>query len=87
MSTPAQATIAREKDKLWITDAELIRWFGLPEKKARALLRELDNKPSGFPKKQKLYGDRRYRRAVLDYFDRHYGGTLPASQQQRGSGK
>ena len=81
MSTPAPATIAREKDKLWVTDAELIRLFGLPEKMARRLLRELDSKPSGFPKKQKLYGDRRYKPAVLAYFDRHYGGTLPASQQ------
>ena len=43
----------------WVTDAELIRRIGVPEKKARVQLRELDRKASGFPRKQKSWGDRR----------------------------
>jgi hypothetical protein len=78
MSMPAPATIAREKDKLWVPDAELIRLIGLPEKMARRVIRELDAKPSGFPRKQKVFGDRRYKPAVIAYFDKHFGGTLTA---------
>lgn len=29
MTTPAPKTIEREKDKLWVTDAELIRAMGV----------------------------------------------------------
>lgn len=55
---------------LYITDAELIRRMGVPEKIAREAIRMLDAMPgSGFPKKQKLWGDRRYWPAVRDYFD------------------
>lgn len=81
MSMPAPATIERERHKLWVTDAELIRLIGLPEKMARRLIRELDSKPTGFPRKQKLWGDRRYMPAVLAYFDKNYGGTLSAPPQ------
>jgi len=82
MSTPAPATVERERDKLWVTDAELIRRLGVPEKVARQVLRELDAKPTGFPKKQKLWGDRRYLPSVTAYFERVYGGTLPVPQQR-----
>jgi hypothetical protein len=58
---------------LWVTDAELIRRLGVPEKIARATIRMLDSKSSDFPKKQKLWGDRRYWPAVAGYFDYHYG--------------
>lgn len=74
MTTPAAETIESEGTKLYVTDAELIRRLGVPEKTAREALRELDRDPrSGFPKKQKLWGDRRYWPAVRAYFDRHYG--------------
>lgn len=73
MSTPDPETIDREKEKLWLTDAELIRRMGAPEKIARAALRDLDKTGSGFPKKQKVWGDRRYWPAVQAYFDRVYG--------------
>ena len=72
MSTPAPETLEREKEKLWLTDAELIRRMGVPERQAREVLRMLDAKPSGFPRKQKLYGDRRYWPAVKEYFDQKY---------------
>jgi hypothetical protein len=62
------------RETLWITDAELIRRIGAPEKIARDALRALDHNPrSGFPQKQKLWGDRRYWPAVKAYFDRTNG--------------
>jgi hypothetical protein len=74
MTSPAPATLEREKDKLFVTDAELIRRMGVPEKDARAALQVLDaNKTSGFPRKQKLWGDRRYWPAVKAYFERQNG--------------
>ena len=77
---PETETIERQdKLGLWVTDAELIRRLGVPEKKAREAIRMAEAK-AGFPKKQKLWGDRRYWPAVKAYFDNLYG----ASVQQRG---
>jgi hypothetical protein len=48
--------------------------MGVPEKIGRAALQVLDaNKTSGFPRKQKLWGDRRYWPAVKAYFERQNG--------------
>lgn len=82
MTKPAVETLEREKDKLWVSDAELVRWMGVPEKQGYETLRMLDAKPSGFPKKQKLWGDRRYKPAVKAYFDRLYGVKVDAPQQR-----
>jgi hypothetical protein len=42
---------------LFVTDAEMIRRMGVPEKTARAALRELDrDKGSGFPQKKSFVG-------------------------------
>ncbi len=38
-------------DTLYVTDAELIRRMGVPEKIARQALRELDKRGTGFPRK------------------------------------
>jgi hypothetical protein len=67
-------------ETLWVTDAELIRRSGIPEKRARAILQDYDRDPrrSQFPQKQKLYGDRRYWPAVKAYFDRLGGLTMDA---------
>lgn len=73
MSTPVAETLEREQDKFFVTDAELIRRIGVPEKTAREAIRMLEAK-SGFPKKQKLWGDRRYWPAVKVYMDKQYGG-------------
>jgi len=81
VSTPEAETLEREKDKLWVTDAELIRRMGVPEKTAREALRMLDAQRSGFPQKQKVWGGRRYWPAVQAYFDRQYGGTLTQPQR------
>jgi hypothetical protein len=81
MSDVGPDTLKREKDKLWPTDAELIRRMGVPEKIARAQLRELDRKPSGFPRKQASWGNRRYWPAVQAYFDRMYSASLAPTQK------
>lgn len=85
MSMPAADTLERERDKLYVTDAELIRRLGVPEKIARDALHALDaNRASGFPQKQKLWGDRRYWPAVQAYLDHSNGLTMTASPAQRG---
>lgn len=63
-----------ENDTLYVTDAELIRRMGVPEKIAREAIRALDaNRGSGFPQKQKLFGNRRYYPACKAYFDQASG--------------
>jgi hypothetical protein len=63
-------------ETLWVTDAELIRRAGVPAKIARAAIEMLDHtKGSGFPPKQRLWGNRRYWPAVKAYFDKA-GGLL-----------
>ena len=62
------------RETLYVTDAELIRRMGVPEKIARAALHALDkDRGSGFPQKKKLWGDRRYWPAVKAYLDRTNG--------------
>lgn len=66
-------------ETLWVTDAELIRRSGVPEKIARAAIQVLDStRGSGFPPKQKLWGDRRYWPAVKAFFDRTSGLSRPS---------
>ena len=69
MADTAHAPDTRET--LYITDAELIRRMGVPEKVAREAIRmmDLDPRKSGFPQKDKLWGNRRYWPAVKDYLD------------------
>jgi hypothetical protein len=68
------------RETLWVTDAELIRRMGVPEKIARAALHALDADPrrTGFPQKNKLWGDRRYWPAVRAYLDKQNGLTIPS---------
>jgi hypothetical protein len=75
MTAPAAHTLEREKDKLYLTDAELIRRLGVPEKVMRPMLPGLE-KNYGFPKKSPLFGDRRYWPAVKTWLDRHNGLTV-----------
>jgi hypothetical protein len=74
---PSPETLEREQDKLWVKDSELIRRLGVPEKKAREAIRMLE-RMAGFPKKEKLWGDRRYWPAVKVFMDRRYGGRQSA---------
>lgn len=85
------ATIAPEieerpapRETLWVTDAELIRRIGAPEKVAREAIHRLDaDRSSGFPQKQSLWGDRRYWPAVRAYLDERYGLRIAHPQQRR----
>lgn len=77
MTTPSQETIEREKDKLFLTDAEMIRRLGVPEKLLRPLLPALESK-YGFPRKSPFFGDRRYWPAVKAWLDKHHGLPDPS---------
>ena len=70
---------------LWVTDAELIKRMGVPEKIARDALHSLDADPrrTGFPQKQKLWGDRRYWPAVKTWLDTTNKVTLAPSSTPR----
>jgi hypothetical protein len=83
MTKPALATLEAERYKLYVTDAELIRLLGVPERLARATIHELERK-AGFPRKQSLWGNRRYWPAVRDYLDRTNGLSIQPSTH-RGS--
>ena len=61
-------------ETLYVTDAEMIRRMGVPEKIARSVIKQLDAKrASEFPQKSPLWGNRRYWPAVRAYLDRHGG--------------
>lgn len=64
-----------DETTLYVTDAELIRRMGVPEKIARVAIEALDKNPgvSGFPQKQALFGNRRYYPACKAYFDKASG--------------
>lgn len=84
MTAPSPETREREKDKLWLTDAELIRRLGVPEAIARANLRALDaNRLSGFPRRDPRWGNRRYWPDVAAYFDRVAVAKIPQSTDRR----
>lgn len=73
-------TDARQ-ETLFVTDAELIRRLGVPEKHARRVIRDLDAKRTGFPPKQKLWGDRRYWPDVVAYLNSTCGLTMGVSRR------
>ena len=72
MTTPGTEMLEREKDLLYVTEAQLIRRLGVPEKDGRAMLQDLAKKP-GFPRKQGYASGRRYWPAVKEYFDKLNG--------------
>lgn len=87
MTMPAPETLEREKDKLYVTDAELIRRLGVPVKLGKAVLHVLDReKHRGFPPKQQLWGGRRYWPAVKAFLDRTGGLTMVPSQGRKSHG-
>ncbi|WP_213737080.1 winged helix-turn-helix domain-containing protein [Bradyrhizobium sp. dw_411] len=78
MTAPVPETLEREKDKLYLTDAELIRRIGVPEKIMRSMLPGLESKYN-FPRKQPLFGSRRYWPAVKAWLDKHNGLPIPSN--------
>lgn len=83
MTAPSPETVEREKDKLWLTDAELYRRLGLSRGVAKPVIDELMAK-GGFPKKQKLWGNRWYWPAVRAYLDALYGPKMTVPQRRNG---
>lgn len=77
---------APKRETLWITDAELIRRIGVPEKIGYQRISYLDaRKDSGFPQKQQSWGNRRYWPAVKAYFELNYGLKMNAPYLRRAS--
>ncbi len=72
MTAPSPRTIESERHKLFLTDAEMIRRLGVPERLLRPLLPALESK-YGFPPKSPFFGDRRYWPAVKAWLDKHHG--------------
>lgn len=84
MTDTIEHTATRET--LWVTDAELIRRSGVPEKTMRRLLREFDRNPAyGFPRKDKQWGDRRYWPAIQDYWREEQRRKMQPPQLRRAS--
>lgn len=78
MTTSAALKVSPH-DTLWVTDAELIRRSGVPERIMRDNLKTWDANPRfGFPQKLKQYGNRRYWPHVQAYFDRQSQAKIPA---------
>ena len=70
-------TDAATIETIWVTDAELIRRSGVPENRMYKLLAGLDaDRKSGFPPKQRLWGNRRHWPSVKAYFAKHSGVTM-----------
>lgn len=82
MTAPAANTLEREKDKLYLLDSELIRRLGVPEKTMRSILPALESKYN-FPRKQPLFGGRRYWPAVKSWLDKHNGLMMDPSTTRR----
>lgn len=70
-------------DSLYIDDDDLAKRLGVAPKTVNEALRVLDHDPrSGFPKKQPLWGNRRYWPAVKAYFDRANGLKIPQNRRE-----
>jgi hypothetical protein len=66
---------------LFVTDAELIRRIGVPEKIGYAALRLLDKAPGSVFHRSKRCGEKcRYWPAVRAWFDRQYIGSRLSSR-------
>jgi hypothetical protein len=79
MTQPSVETLEREKDKLYLTDAELIRKLGVPDRVIRPMLPNLESK-WGFPPKSPIFGGRRYWPAVKAWLDKHNGLNVGLSE-------
>jgi hypothetical protein len=70
---------------LFVTDQELVEILGVPADTARDVIAALDKDgSSGFPKKQKTWGDRRYLPAVEQWLDAAYGLKMAAQLRRVG---
>lgn len=71
------------REPLFVKDSEIISRLNVPAKTARTVIAVLDKDPkSGFPPKQKLWGNRRYWPSVRDYFQTVYGTKIAPPQRR-----
>lgn len=82
MTSPKPETVEKEKEKVYLTDAELIRRLGVPAHIARTTI-DFYEKKAGFPPKQAMWGGRRYWPAVKAWLDKQNGLTIPGDQPRR----
>jgi hypothetical protein len=71
-------TIAKKGDALYLSDVEIARRLGVGEKSVRAAFREFERR-RGFPKKDRLFGDKRYWPAVKAFLDRRHGLSMSSA--------
>lgn len=73
---PDQSRLSRPgrtaSDNAFVTDEELLTRLNLPQKCGMEAIRMLDRRPD-FPKKDPLFGGRRFMPAVLAWFFARYG--------------
>jgi hypothetical protein len=73
-------TTEPDLERIYLTDTETIRRMvklGIPEKRARETIKTLDEHPrSGFPPKNKLWGNRRSWVAVRAYLETSFGDKM-----------
>ena len=84
MTQPRPETLEHEKEKVYLTDRELVRRLGVPMDDGLRTIKHLEEK-HGFPRKQALFGGRRYWPAVKAYFDRleRVNIELPPARRER----
>lgn len=71
------------REQLFVTDEEIVRRMGCPQRLGWALIHEFENRHPTFPRKQELFGDRRYWPAVKAWFDARNGLTMSAPEPPR----
>lgn len=71
-------TDAELVEALYVDEAELSRRLGVDEKTARVAIRELE-RGRGFPRKDLLFGEKRYWPAVRAFLDRRAGLNVAAA--------
>lgn len=64
-------------EALYVSDAEIMRRLGVGEKTIRVAIRELE-RSRGFPRKDPLFGEKRYWPAVRAFLDRRAGLNVAA---------
>lgn len=77
--TETEADSTSSKKGLWVTDAEIIRRWGVSEKVGYAAIHRLENTGLGFPEKQKVFGKKRFWPAVRAFLEWRYGFKLNVS--------
>lgn len=69
---------------VFVTDAELIEHWGVPEDLGRRIIAEFDRLHRDFPKKQNVFGNRRHLPSVDEWVMRRFGiDSVPQITKER----